>query len=151
LTSADAKAILDAVRGVRADIADLKVRVRNIEASGAGKALPPALPPTVPPPAMPKAAEDAVGTSGKEVAVPGGGAVAIFQAKCAGCHEAAVSADKGGGFTMFDGGKLVNLSDRAWGKIGSKVAVGRMPPPKSGIVLSDEDAATVADWLDRRK
>ena len=154
--SADGAAILAAIKGVRADIADLKVRVRRIEVTGTVTPTPtptPTPPPVVPPPVMPKAAEDSEGTSGKEAAAPKvtSGAIAIFQGKCAGCHEAKVAGKRGGDFVMFEGGNLAKLKDRQVLRIGTRTYTGTMPPKKTGIVLSDEDIAVIQAWIADRE
>lgn len=71
----------------------------------------------------------------------------IFQAKCAGCHEAAISKAKGGGFTMLQGGKLALLTDRQLRKISSRSYAGSMPP-KGSPQLSDSEVGEVMRWID---
>lgn len=69
--------------------------------------------------------------------------------KCASCHEAKVSADKGGGLTLFNGPALVALNDKQIRRILTVTGRGKMPPPKSGITLTDEEASAIIATFDK--
>lgn len=49
---------------------------------------------------------------------------------CVKCHEKKVSEKEGGGFTIFDGNNVVNLTERQWAKIENEVTNDKMPPKK---------------------
>lgn len=72
----------------------------------------------------------------------------VFQAKCAACHDKSNAAEKGHGFVMMDGGKLVSLEAKSLDGIVRKTYVGQMPPRKSGLSLDDSDRQAIEDWLD---
>lgn len=70
----------------------------------------------------------------------------ILQAKCQSCHDANVSKAKGGGFTMFEAGKLALLTDRQLRKVSTRTYAGDMPP-KGQPQLSDAEVGEVMRWL----
>ena len=76
--------------------------------------------------------------------------LALAQNKCAKCHEAAVAEKDGGGFTMFEQGKMVELTDRQSLLCFKKVITGQMPPPKEGK-LEDADGRAVLEFFDTYK
>lgn len=75
-------------------------------------------------------------------------ALAVFQVRCAGCHEAKTSADKGGGFTLLQGERLVALTDRQARKVATMSYTGKMPPKKTGITLTDQEVSLIVDFID---
>lgn len=75
---------------------------------------------------------------------------AVFQSKCAACHEAKVAGEKGGGFLMFDGTALTRLSEKQWRKVATMTYSGRMPPKSHGT-LSDAEVAEIMAYLDALK
>ncbi len=132
--SADTQAILDALRSIDARLKRVE-SVTNLPAPAEDKATP---------------APAAGDTETK--------ARAILGARCASCHSAN-KLNAGTTFAMFAAdGKINTLTDRQWGKIGSKIATGKMPPPKKDpatgeqvLTMPNDEAATVAEWLDARK
>lgn len=83
---------------------------------------------------------------------PAAAVAQVFTAKCASCHDKAVSAQKGGSFTILDGGKLATLNDRSARLVASRLYTGRMPPPKSGIApCTDEEVGLIMAFLDTLK
>lgn len=73
----------------------------------------------------------------------GGSPLGVVQAKCAACHEAAVSAEKGGGLTMIENGVLARLTPGQALKVISTSYRGSMPPKSSGLTLSDEETSVL--------
>lgn len=69
--------------------------------------------------------------------------------KCAKCHTDKTAADAGGGFIMFTGDALTALNDKQIRRILTRTGRGTMPPPKSGIVLSDEEAGAIVAMFDK--
>ena len=76
--------------------------------------------------------------------------LALMQAKCAKCHTTESAVKEGGGFVMFDQGKLVELSDLQVHKAWKKVVKGEMPPAKEGR-MEDADGRSVLEFLDTYK
>ena len=74
--------------------------------------------------------------------------VAYLTQACAKCHDSSVSAKMGMGFTMFNGGRLIDLSDKAKLKIVSEIGFQRMP--KGGPKLNQEEFNAVMALLDTR-
>ncbi len=64
---------------------------------------------------------------------------------CASCHESGVAKAKGGGFIMFNGGQLVQLSDEDVGKCLEQIAKGRMP--KGGPALNADQKSKIMDFV----
>jgi mono/diheme cytochrome c family protein len=121
---ADLKAVLDALKAIDARLKALESGVRPG--------------PVIPPRAVPAADGEAAAP-----AAP----LALFQAKCARCHEAKVSATAGGGFTLLSGDALAPLNDRQLRKIGTMTYSGKMP---KGDKLSDQAVGTIQEWLDSK-
>jgi mono/diheme cytochrome c family protein len=85
-------------------------------------------------------------------------APAIFAKNCAKCHTAGPSLNAKTSFEMFSAdGKMKDLPDKQWAKVGARVALAEMPPPikdaagKESPAMSDEDAAIVANYIKNRK
>lgn len=78
-------------------------------------------------------------------------ALQVMQAKCASCHEARNSAEKGGGFTMFEGNTLVRMTEAQLRKSATNAYSGKMPPKTSGISLTDEETGIIINWIDSLK
>lgn len=77
-------------------------------------------------------------------------ATRLFAAKCASCHG---DAPRGNSFTMFSGNQMVKLTDRQVGKMLSRISRAPndpkiMPPPDSGIKLSDQEMSLAAAYCD---
>ena len=83
-------------------------------------------------------------------ATPRDGALAIFTNKCAACHDATVSATKGGGLTLLEKGVLSKLTDKQARKVMTTSYNGKMPPKSSGIAaLTDEEVSSIVNHLDK--
>lgn len=74
----------------------------------------------------------------------------VFGAKCASCHEAKVSGEKGGAFTLLEGAAPAKLTDRQIRKVMSVSYSGRMPP-KGHVPLTDEEVGQIVAYLDQLK
>lgn len=123
-----------AVGDLAAVLAELKKLSSRLDALERGGSRPETPPPSPGAPAL--------GAAGK---VP-----AVFQSKCAACHEAKVAGEKGGGFLMFDGAALTRLSEKQWRKVATMTYSGRMPPKSHGT-LSDAEVAEIMAYLDALK
>jgi mono/diheme cytochrome c family protein len=135
----DMAELLRLARTTAADVSALKGRVDALEGKPATKPAEPL------PPPMPSA-------DGKP-AVPSG--ALVLARSCSGCHTQS-RLNKDTTFEMFSkDGKALTLTDRQWARALARVSTGKMPPPKkdpSGKevpAMSDEDAATVADYIDK--
>ncbi len=129
--SPDTRAILDALRS-------LDARITKLEGGVVPK--PPVAPPTTPlDPFNP----------GKQPqkAPPAKNALGLITAKCAACHDAKVSAKKGGGFDLVKDGALVKLNDRGARRVIALSYAGKMPPKDSGIAaLTDEEVGAIIEF-----
>lgn len=73
----------------------------------------------------------------------------VMQKKCASCHGAKVSADKGAGFTLLtEGGTMAELTDKQFLAMYRQLLSGKMP--KNDKMEEDEGAA-LTQYLDTRK
>jgi len=152
----DLQQILTAIRQVDTNVRNIDDRVKALEAKVNGAPLPQPkadTPPLVPKTPLPKESLE----SSQD-----GEAVSILTAKCASCHSdgnASVKMSdgslKGGGFVMFQGGKLTDLPEKKWGRVSTKISTLSMPPKRDADgkdvpPLSDEDAAKVSAFIDKR-
>jgi cytochrome c553 len=144
----DLQQILTAIKQVDSNVRSIDDRVKALEAkvNGTPAQAPanpgnPKLDPFVPPKTgqlnTPKSAQ------------------AILTTHCANCHGKN-SDTLGGNFEMFVDGKLKELTDRQWRKIGSKVASNKMPPEKDNAgnklpAMEQEDYAILVQFIDSLK
>jgi mono/diheme cytochrome c family protein len=101
--------------------------------------------------AQPPATPIPTGTPATKASAAPAPHLALFAAKCAACHDAKVSVEKGGQFTLLTDGRLAQLDGKALARIAGKVYTGRMPPKdnKAGIApLTDEEVSVVMAWID---
>ena len=67
---------------------------------------------------------------------------------CVKCHQASLAAKSGGAFVLFeDDGKVPVFSLNEKNLIRRKIMAGQMPPPKSGITLSEAEKAAVVEFM----
>lgn len=146
--------ILTAIRQVDSNVRSIDDRVRALESKVNGTTPPPAAAPGTP--GTPKLDPFVPPKKGSVAAPAANNAGAILTNRCASCHDAKVAAKDGGDFEMFKDGKMLELNDRQWRKVGSKVASGKMPPDKDARgtpvpPMPDEEAAVVAAFIDSLK
>lgn len=76
----------------------------------------------------------------------------LVTARCAGCHDATVSEEKGNGFTLRAAGRLAVLTDKQARKLVTMTYAGKMPPKEAKVAaLTDEEVATVIEFVDSLK
>lgn len=149
LAPGDVQKIMGALTTLNNNMRGFNDRLSALEARvGAGPAPPAAAPRAAatppreavtppPPPPMPRV-EAAAPASGP------GGVLSLVQGKCASCHEARVSAEKGGGLTLTEGNVLARLTDRQVNKVIGSAYKGTMPPKSSGVApLTDEEVSAL--------
>lgn len=145
--------ILTAIRQVDTNVRNIEERVRALESRSGGASPPP--PAGTPPPGTPRLDPFVPPKKEKVIVPPVGNALSILKNRCASCHGSSASTE-GGDFVMYKDDKLVELNDRQWRKVGSKVASGKMPPEKDSKgnlvpTMPDEEASVVAAFLDNLK
>ena len=72
----------------------------------------------------------------------------VIQLRCAKCHESSVSEAEGGGFTLMENGKIVDLRTHDVKHIAKRTSNGTMPP---GGGLSEGEKKALANIPVRRK
>lgn len=78
----------------------------------------------------------------------------VLATKCVACHTPENAKKEGGGFVLFDKGKLAPLSERNLRLIGAKTYGGEMPPKSNKFniqPLNDQDVADIQEWLRKQK
>lgn len=93
-------------------------------------------------PAPPRPEVDPVPQPGAAAPARGGN---ILVAKCAACHDASVSATKGGRQTLVQDGQMAALDGKILSRVLVNVYTGKMP---KGGKLTDEEVAAFVDLID---
>lgn len=145
--------ILTAIKQVDSNVRNIDDRVKVLEAKVNGTALPPPKQEPVPP-LSPKTPLP------KENLEVSNQAVGIFQSKCASCHSENTASVKmtdgslkGGGFVMFQGGKLLDLPEKKWGRVSTRIGTVTMPPKRDADnnpvpELTNEEASVLSAFID---
>jgi hypothetical protein len=74
-------------------------------------------------------------------------AIGVFLTACVTCHDKAVSAKAGGGFSMMDGQQFLPWTVEQAGLVATRTYLKEMPTPRSGIVLTDQQCGFVQDFV----
>lgn len=151
----DLQQILTAIKQVDANTRSIDERVKVLEAKVNGLPQPQPVQPKQPdggtPPLVPKTPLPGA-ASNLELNRP---AVAVLSKHCAACHTKDRLTDNT--FTMFNAdGRMLELSDRQWRRVSTKMATQKMPPEKdaAGKVLpqpTPEEYAEVVKFIDNLK
>jgi hypothetical protein len=136
------------------DVQALKARVAEVERRTGGTLPAPQPVPTKQPDKTPPLVPNKPlpGATGNLATTPP--AVAVLGKHCAACHTEGKLVDNS--FAMFDGDKLLELNDRQWRKVSTKMATQKMPPEKdaAGKALpqpTPEEYAEVVKFIDTLK
>ena len=77
-----------------------------------------------------------------------------FITSCAKCHDQGVADARGGGFRMFEAGKLAAFTDHELRRIATRTYAGEMPPRDNhvgAVPLVDQEVAEIQEWVNRQK
>ncbi len=150
----DLEQILGAIKQVDSNTRSIDERVKVLEAKVNGQQQLP--PPAVVPPKDKTPDLTPKTPLSPQVQAPVAPGVGVLNKHCAACHG--VTADKtGGDFAMFDNaGKLLELNDRQWRKVSTKMASQKMPPEKDGkgtllAQPTQEEYASVVAFIETLK
>lgn len=159
-SASDLKLVLEALKALDGRLGAVEARLggRTAPAVPAPAAPAPAVPTPAPadpfnPAAVPQASgQTEPRSAARATSQPGAELSKLFQTRCAACHEAATSAEKGGGFTLMEGAELAKLDERQVRRLASVSYKGSMPPKSSGLpALTDAEVALVMQYVDGLK
>lgn len=75
-------------------------------------------------------------------------AVLLFRNRCISCHEAGVSATKGGKFTLLNKNEVVVPGPKQLALIATKTSLGHMPA--AGPKLTPEELGDIMQWVEEQ-